>query len=219
MSAPYVLPDAVTTAQLGAPYEDYDSVIDTETDLPSASLNTLIGNVAALCSVCPKAIVAINTALGTVLDYRSIWGNTVAARPTVAINGIGDVSLTWAATYATLHPSDTTAKSTQLNGGVATVQDPSAHFAVVEKVSATVLRVRVFDAAGVAQDNSILLVVSLWPRIPPSLSYWPRRTLASLSWTSILLLTRSASYLLSSTIQSSQTLWRCRMCCPCFGWS
>lgn len=160
MAAPYVLPDAVTTAQLGAPYSDYSNVEDTETDLAAASVNTLIANIAAITAVCPKALVVVDTTSTTPNDYRSVWGYATALQPTITINGTGDVTLEWASSYATLHPTDTTTKSVQINGATATVQDSTSLFCSVQKVSAVKLRVRCWNAAGVATDCVFAMVVT-----------------------------------------------------------
>jgi len=99
-------PDTPDITTFGAPYQDYDVIVDPTTELGSGPMNRLIAQVVATGHTAPRAWVkvAVSGTVYTIADHDAVWGSTSGVRPTVTRTGLGVGTVTWAAAYADLQP-------------------------------------------------------------------------------------------------------------------
>jgi len=142
-------------------YQGQDAV-NPRTDVSAQQFARLVADVAAMGNTAAWARVtfACNDAVPavpTIDDYSAMSGTA----PTPTRNGTGDVTFTWAASYTDAYG---VSGAVNIVHAEATAHGTSSADGVVEIVSPTVVRVRAFDAAGVAlADATLTLTVATGP--------------------------------------------------------
>lgn len=145
------LPDTDDLAALGGVMVNYAPVEDPTTDLDAAYDNKVRANVAGMTQTAIRAECHFTThaTTPTMDSHYSVWGNAPAVAPTVARQALGQFRITW--------PSSATdelgtSHTINLRGGKANPQSATFVQPQVKKVSANVMDIYLFDAAGAASD-------------------------------------------------------------------
>ena len=141
-----------TLGTYGAPFVDENAVSNPTTQESASLHNRLTEDVAQMTRACPRAWVQFKTnttsnpPAGDV-THVSVWGTGDAQKPTVTRTGTGLYTITYATTYADGLASTETVGFMFARADVMT-NDNNDYEAKVKSVSANVITLAVFDAAG-----------------------------------------------------------------------
>lgn len=98
------LPDKDDFASLAGKLNDYTTVVDPTTDLPSNASNTTRADVSGMTRIIDRVYVKWTNdgTDATVLDFDSVVGNAASLRPTITKIGTGHWRFTWAPSLTNL---------------------------------------------------------------------------------------------------------------------
>ena len=101
-----MLPSNTTPETYGPPLEDYDEVVDPETEISATKLEALAVDVAACTYVVPRAWASVQVGSpATVSAHNAVWGSATAVKPTVAKVATGIHKVTWPTSTRNLNPT------------------------------------------------------------------------------------------------------------------
>ncbi len=103
-------PEKPTLDTFGAPYENFDAVVDSETEMDATFMNRMAAQLAMISMTAPIAWVrcTVSGVTLTVADHSANWGDTSAIKPTVNRDSAGVYNVSWAETYSDLQDTPET---------------------------------------------------------------------------------------------------------------
>lgn len=150
------LPEIDDLDTVGGEKEDYEPVEDPVTDLAAAHWNLVAMNATMVTQTATRAIRRFVGHATTPAEPSSnpqfaVWGNGVSVLPTVAKGGTGIYDITWPTSV-----TDPLGVSHTVNfvDGTWNVNGSTAYTCTLTVTSPNVVRLRVFDMAGVANDGA-----------------------------------------------------------------
>lgn len=149
------LPDVDAASTYGLPFSDYAPVEDPTTDLASALFNLVGMNVAGMTQTACRAWVAFVGNASSPTDptsfvHGAVWGNGLSVKPTDARTGTGVYTFTWPATVT---DALGVVHSVNLRRCWWNVEGTTPYMLTATVTSPNVVTVRVFNAAGSANDG------------------------------------------------------------------
>jgi hypothetical protein len=158
MATNSTFPDEVTVDDFGAPYVDFDPVVDPKKELPAEQYNTLVANVVALTNVMPLFWISVDSSGAYVAGGWSLT-SAAASALTPSKTGTGTYVVAFPSEQ-TKHPTDPETASIGISmWGLVTPLSASARISTGYFDGANEYYVYTFNAAGVAADSAFLLTV------------------------------------------------------------
>jgi hypothetical protein len=149
-----LLPDTADLDTFGGTFEDFDGVVDPQTELAARYYNRLTTQAAAVSHTASRAMARCSITGGSIAleDHDAVWGATESVEPTPARSGAGDYTVTWAASYDDLQddPEEHTVSIRFADGQG--YKSGAARIVNIYRVSATQVAIKAYDAAGVAAE-------------------------------------------------------------------
>lgn len=148
------LPESAAYSTYGGAKANYAPVEDYTTDEDAADRNRYVSDVAGMTHTICRAWRAFVGHATTPTDptsnvFDNVWGNDLADKPTVARTGAG----VYTVTYPTSIVDDNgVTVSLNLRRAWACVEGTTAYITTASATSPNVITVRIFDAAGAAND-------------------------------------------------------------------
>lgn len=149
------LPDKADLAAYGGALVNYQPVADPTTDLDADAFNNCRADVAGMTNVTVRAMVSFVGHGTTPTDpvtgfiHSAVWGESAPVKPAKARFGAGVFDLTWPTTITDALGEEITVNFRRARGFA---EGSTAYHVQCEVTAANVVRVRVFDMAGAAND-------------------------------------------------------------------